>query len=64
MKVRYDKAVDILYIQISESKVEESIESKNGVIIDYDADGKLVGIEVLNASKNTLDPLKMVYEVA
>ena len=64
MKVRYDKAVDILYIQISEAKVEESVESKNGVIIDYSADGKLVGIEILNASKNTLDPLKVVYEVA
>ncbi len=64
MKVRYDKEVDILYIQISEAKVEESIESKNGVIIDYSVDGKLVGIEVLNASKNTLDPLKIIYEVA
>lgn len=64
MKVRYDKTVDILYIQISEAKVEESVESKNGVIIDYAADGKLVGIEVMNASKNTLDPMKMVYEVA
>ncbi len=64
MKVRFDKDVDILYIQISEAEVEESVESKNGVIIDYSADGKLVGIEVLNASKNTLDPLKVVYEVA
>lgn len=64
MKVRYDKTVDILYIQISEGKVEESVESKNGVIIDYSIDGKILGIEVLNASKNTLDPLKMVYEVA
>lgn len=64
MKVRYDKNVDILYIQISDAKVEESIESKNGVIIDYAAYGKLVGIRVLNASKNTVDLLKMVYEVA
>ena len=33
-------------------------------ILDYTADGKLVGIEVLNASRSTIEPLKVEYEIA
>lgn len=64
MKVKYDKETDILYIRLSEEKIEESDEDKKGVILDYSKSGVLVGVEVLNASKLSLNPLKVEYEVA
>jgi len=64
MKVRYDKEVDILYIQFSDEKISESDEEKPGIILDYDIDGNILGIEVLNASKKMPQPMKFEYEVA
>lgn len=64
MKVRYDKQTYILYIQLSGAPVVESDEDKKGVILDYDADNQLVGIEILNASDAMESPSKVEYEVA
>jgi uncharacterized protein YuzE len=64
MKVKYDKETDILYITLSDSAIEESDEDKKGFILDYSKDGSLVGIEVLNASKSSINPGKVEYEVA
>ena len=64
MKVKYDKETDILYITLSEQTIEESDEEKKGYIFDYSKNGDLVGIEVLNASKSTINPAKVEYEVA
>ncbi len=64
MKVKYNKETDILYIRLSEEMIEESDEDKKGVILDYSKSGVLVGVEVLNASKLSLNPLKVEYEVA
>jgi uncharacterized protein YuzE len=64
MKVKYDKETDILYIRLSDIAIDESDEDKDGVILDYSANGQLVGIEVLNASKTTIEPSKVEYEYA
>jgi uncharacterized protein YuzE len=48
MKVKYDKQTDILYIRLSDIAIDESDEDKDGIILDYSANGQLVGIEVLN----------------
>ncbi|NCT19493.1 MAG: hypothetical protein COS42_00960 [Flavobacteriales bacterium CG03_land_8_20_14_0_80_35_15] len=64
MKVKYDKETDILYIKLSEEKIEESDQDKKGFILDYSKSGNLVGIEILNASKSSLNPTKVEYEVA
>jgi len=64
MKVKYDKETDILYIKLGEAEIFESDESKKGIILDYSADNQLVGIEILNASKSTVQPAKVEYEVA
>jgi uncharacterized protein YuzE len=65
MKVKYDLAQDILRIRFSEELVAESDESKNGsIIIDYDAEGNIIGIEILDASKNVNNPKLVEYEVA
>jgi uncharacterized protein YuzE len=64
MKVKYDREVDILYIHLSEEKVVESDEDKPGIILDYDAIGNIVGIEVINASSKIPQPMIIEYEVA
>jgi len=64
MKVRYDKSVDILYFSLSDEKVFESDEEKKGVVLDYTKDGKIVGIEVRNASQQVKSPTKVEYEFA
>jgi len=64
MKVKYDKDVDVLYITFSDRPVKESDEDKRDVIIDYAENGDVVGIEILNASKQLTNPTKVEYEVA
>jgi uncharacterized protein YuzE len=64
MVIRYDKELDIVYIRFSENQISESDEEKPGIILDYDQQGSIVGIEVLNASKQIIQPNGIVYEVA
>ncbi len=64
MKVKYDEEVDVLTIEFSDSPVEESDEDKPGVILDYDKEGNIVGIEILNASKRVQNPKSVEYAVA
>jgi uncharacterized protein YuzE len=63
MKVTYDPEVDVLRILFSNSPIEESDEDKPGVIIDYDKDGNLVGMEILDASKRIDNPRAVDYAV-
>ncbi len=49
MKVMYDPEIDVLRILFSSASIEESDEDKSGVIIDYDQEGSIVGMEILNA---------------
>jgi uncharacterized protein YuzE len=64
IRIRYDKKVDVVYIQFSENQVSESGEGKPGIILDYDNDGNIVGIEVLEASKKMGQPNGVTHEVA
>jgi len=64
MKVKYDKEQDILYLSFSNEAIFESDEDKKGIILDYANDGKIVGMELLNASRQMLNPSKVEYEVA
>lgn len=60
MKVRYYKDTDSLYIDLSENTSEESREVSEGIVLDYDVDGNLVGIDIDNASsKVALDRLSV-----
>lgn len=56
MKVIYDPTVDVLRILFSVAPIEESDEDKPGVILDYDKDGNVVGMEILDASKRVENP--------
>jgi uncharacterized protein YuzE len=51
MKLNYYKQTDSLYIDLSNSQSAESKEISEGVVLDYDSDGNLVGIDIDNASK-------------
>jgi uncharacterized protein YuzE len=51
MKLNYYPETDSLYIDLSEKKSMESKEISEGIILDYDAEGNLVGIDIDNASK-------------
>ena len=64
MKVIYDPEVDVLRILLSDSPIEESDEDKPGVILDYDKDGNIVGLEILDASKRVSNPRSVEYAVA
>lgn len=50
MDAKYDSEVDVLRINWSEAEIEESDSISAGVILDYDAEGNVIGIEILNAS--------------
>ncbi len=63
MKVIYDPEVDVLQITLSSASIEESDEDKPGVILDYDRDGNIVGLEILDASKRTENPRSVEYAV-
>jgi uncharacterized protein YuzE len=52
MELRYDPQVDALYLRISEEKVMDTREIEEGVMIDYDAAGAVVGVEILDASEH------------
>jgi len=64
MKITYDPSVDILQIIFKDAAVEESDEDKQGVILDYDKEGFVVGIEILDASKRMDNPKSVEYAVA
>lgn len=49
MKLGYDPQADALYMRITQADIVESEEAQPGLIIDFDADGKIVGMEFLNA---------------
>jgi len=53
----------VVYIQFSQKKVSKSDEDKAGIIIDYDVEGNIVGIEVLEASKKIGQLNGVTYEV-
>ena len=56
MKVTYDPEVDVLRVLFRDTPIAESDEDKPGVIFDYDKDGNIVGLEVLNASLRVENP--------
>lgn len=64
MKATYDPKTDTLTLLLKAGLVAESDEGKPGVILDYDSDGNLLGIEVLDASQRVSEARKMDFVVA
>ena len=59
MKIEYSKEVDALYVHFREVVVARSKEIEEGVVIDLDENGHIIGIEILDASKR-LQPSELV----
>ncbi len=51
MKIEYDKEVDSLYIRIQENWVAKTKEIEEGINIDFDKDGKVIGIEIIGVTE-------------
>jgi uncharacterized protein YuzE len=50
MKLNYYPETDSLYIELSDQASVESMEASEGIVLDYDAQGNLVGIDIDNAA--------------
>lgn len=64
MKIIYDQVTDTMTVILKEAAVEESDEVKKGVIIDYDNEGDIVSIEILDAKKRISQPTQVIYQLA
>jgi uncharacterized protein YuzE len=51
MKLEFDPQADAAYLELSDAEVETTRQIEPGIVIDYDAAGHIVGIEVLSLSK-------------
>ncbi len=50
MKVRFDEEANALYLRLDDSSIVESEEVRPGVVLDYNADDQLVGVEILGVT--------------
>ncbi|GAG48404.1 unnamed protein product [marine sediment metagenome] len=64
MKVTYDPKTDTLSVIFKEgTSVAESDEDKPGIILDYDADGNLISLEILDASTRVSETRKIEFQM-
>jgi len=50
MKITYDPNHDVMYIKFGEGEIVDTIEVEEGVLIDVGENGRVIGIEIINAS--------------
>lgn len=63
MKIEYDQQADAMYIRLRSGTVVESEEVRPGVVFDFDADGKVLGIEMVDVSERTDNPRELAMEL-
>ncbi len=63
MRVIFDPETDSLSLIFREDKIVESDEIREGIIIDYNKDGKIVSMEILDASEQISEPQGILYEL-
>jgi uncharacterized protein YuzE len=61
MKILYDPDKDILQISFKDDVIEETTQIAPGLILDYDVDGQVLGIELTDASKRVDNPTAITY---
>jgi uncharacterized protein YuzE len=65
MKVKYDSEVDAVFLRLSDADILESEEMQPGVIVDFDANGKIVALEFLNATERfSAEAIKQFQDAA
>ena len=56
MRMRVDHGADAIYLNLTYRPIKDGEEVADGIVVDYDAEGRIVGVEILDASKRTDDP--------
>jgi uncharacterized protein YuzE len=64
LRITYDPEVDVLRVVFRDVAIAKSDEEKPGVILDYDAGGEIVALELLDASRRVSNPRAVELEVA
>jgi uncharacterized protein YuzE len=66
MKMHYDQEADALYLRLDDSKIVESTEVQPGIVLDYDANNQVVGVEILRVKERvpTADLKHLEFNVA
>ena len=62
MKIEYDREVDALYVRLQEKYVARTVEIEEGLNLDLDASGKLIGLEILDATERY--PLADIFNIS
>lgn len=63
MKIEYDPKADAMYIRLAAGQVADSDEVRPGVVLDFDAEGRVLGIEMLDVSHRADNPREMAFEL-
>ena len=63
MKIEYDPKADAMYIRLLAGEVTESDEVRPGVVLDFDSNGRVLGIEMLDVSLRTDNPRELAMEL-
>ena len=66
MKMHYDQKSDALYLRLDDSKIIESAEVQPGIVLDYDANNQVVGVEILRVQERVpaADLKRLDFKVA
>lgn len=63
MKIVYDPSIDLLQITFSDGTIDETAQIAPDLVLDYDDEGRLSGIEIYQASVKVKNPYAVAYEV-
>ena len=63
MKIEYDQQADAMYIRLRAGTVVESDEVRPGVVLDFDSNGRVLGIEMIDVSERTDNPRELAMEL-
>ena len=66
MKMHYDEKSDALYLRLDDSEIIESEEVQSGIVLDFNADNQVVGVEILRVKERvpSANLKQMQFEVA
>lgn len=62
MKITHDKTIDVAYIELEPGKYKVSKELAGGIVVDMSKEGKILGLEIYDASKRTPNLVKKTVE--
>ena len=63
MKIEYEPKADAMYIRLLAGEVAVSDEVRPGIVLDFDIDGRVLGIEMLDVSLRTDNPRELALEL-